>query len=326
MSGDPSKKSTQDPFAMLNEALKPFHEWQQKEMQRRALLTPTQRQREDEQRAAAAAVAKLAKLDDKMRRAVKGFTEYAAFTLLEFACLLRAINPADYSDWFLNSESGNVTELVKLLNTFVRESQAASGAVSLCPAVPSLPPAEWRFARDDLMRVAMVAKAGYIDSLVRVLGAPKSLVGHVPPPATVSLVRAPVTRTRGVRATSPGSPKPTRPLAAKKLVWQAQADALVQLVRERLEARANLRKEKLDVPLDEFLVKSSGRALYAEWQRRNVPSGKPPPVKWNHFRTYIGKTHRWLKFKGGDRGEGKPDEAVLSALLEDDHDPSGLPK
>jgi hypothetical protein len=196
--------------------------------------------------------------------------------------------------------------------------------------VPTLPPREWRFSRDELMRVAQKAKLGFIDALIPIFGTPPVPVkavarGGVPPARLAEGSYAAHLRA----VPSPRVPAVlchVKAAAPSRLKWHEQADTLVRDVRGALERRAAEKGRSFESVRDELLKESSMRALHAEWVRRSVPispTDQPnrPKVGKKYFGAYVNKAHDWVRFAPGDHGADQSDEKFLSALLEGDNSP-----
>jgi hypothetical protein len=291
--------------------LQPIVDAQRREEERRASLTPAQRQQEDQARAVRAAEVRRTALAEKVVRATKGFTEYASFTLLEFACLLCLKNPSGYTEWVLpfDTENEEIGRLVKLLDSFVRPT-APEDDMWLAPINPHVPPREWRFARADLMRVALGNCLGHVRELAECLGVPvQNSIGRMQPPETI---RAP-----SVAAVAPETPGGTAIIAEPALPrWQVQADSLISEIESKLCRRAIDTGRAEDLVRAEFLKECSMAAVYAEWERLNVRSAiETAEAAYKTFAEYVNGAHPWVKFRGGSRGADRRDQKCLTKLL-----------
>jgi hypothetical protein len=297
---------------------------QRAEQLRRARLTADQRAVEDAQRTARASQAAKAKLGAKTAKAADPYRNHASFTLLEWACLLRARNPEEFSEWFadFSGENDKILQLVKVLHASVRLTTAHSDVVPLAPVNPAAPSKEWRFPQAELMRVSLTKKLGYAIQLEAVFGSPPSLsaveVAKAAEGLASSRLTSNTTRTKPVKVL-----RQSRRVVKVIPEWQTDADAFISKVDRRIEQRAADTGKSADELRAALLKGASMGALFAEWALA-IPGGKAPVSK-KHFAEYVNKAHDWLQFPAGSRGKGHTDRKVLARLLEGEDESLSLP-
>lgn len=301
--GNEYKPAEPNMLEAVQSILKPIREAQARESERRARLTPAERLREDQAMAARAAQAKKIELLDKMRRAAKGIGSYASFTLLDFACLLCARSPSDYSDWFIDSDSERIQRAVKELNSYVRFTPAADSRRWLVPVNPQSPASELRFAVGELMEVATANRIEQFEALASVL--PKPELSDAPPRVDTRSPQVAVSRA-------------TSSVAMEAENWRKEADKVLARVQACLRARSARTGIPLPSVEEEFREKCSMRALYEEFCLNRDPEKNPnAPVELKTFRGHVGEGYPSFKFSGGRPPAGKPDCAFLTDLLQE---------
>lgn len=252
------------------------------ESERRAALTPEQRQAEDAGRARQAATDNARRQAARIRKASARFTRHDSFTLAEFAALLHGAEPA-------NAYVGQAAtrDSLAVLQSCVSTNPAPDARLPLIPVNIGVAPADWRFPRQALMQLALDKKLGDALPLAQALGFDiRARMPKVSAPPNEPSTLAPSPRAPKIRTPAPPP-------------WHEPTRAFLQ----DLEAAARSAGWTFNRKRLPFSMKQ----LHTEFVRRN-PSGNVKPSTWRKFVNELG-FHGTQGLKPNAAGE------TLTALL-----------